>query len=232
MKQLICLILAVLLVLSLTACGAKKDGNAPAQTQNTSEGSAPAAPGGSQESTSAPAEPVEAEKAVDGVLTIRAADAAIVVNGTVVPKPYRLADLEAAGVPVDGSKKEINLSAGDFFVPNLYLDEEKDYLIIPSYYNGSDQSIKAADAGAGEITMSTYSSDPVDQKVSILGIAFGMLKNDVVELLGDPDWEEWDGMGWQVKSPETSEKGSLEIYFTSDVENGKVIQVMLSLVDE
>ena len=51
--------------------------------------------------------------------------------------PYRLGELEAAGVPEDESRKEIELAPGDFFSVNLYLDENEDYVISPAYYNGA-----------------------------------------------------------------------------------------------
>lgn len=44
----------------------------------------------------------------------------IVVNETAVPMPYRLGDLEAAGIPGDESRKEIELAPGDFFTANLF----------------------------------------------------------------------------------------------------------------
>ena len=67
--------------------------------------------------------------------------------------------------------------ASDFFPVNLYLDENEDYVISPAYYNGGDDTINIAYARAEEITMITYSGEPVDQGVSLLGVSFGREKN-------------------------------------------------------
>lgn len=91
----------------------------------------------------------EIKPAENGILTIDLENAAIVVNGTSVPMPYRLGELESAGVPTDESRKEIELAAGDFFSANLFLDENEDYVISPAYYNGGDDTINIADAQAG-----------------------------------------------------------------------------------
>ena len=160
MKRLFALILAAVMVFAFAACGEKTEGN-NVQQQNTASGSA------GSDSTAAPAaenapsaaEPQQADAtggispAKDGTLTISKADVAVVVNGTSVPVPYNLKEMEAAGVPADESRSEIKLGAGDFFSLNLYLDENEDYLLIPAYYNGGDSPISVYEAEAEEVTL-------------------------------------------------------------------------------
>lgn len=160
------------MLLSLAACGG---GDKPAYSKSgTGETTGNAKENGSAQQGA----PAEIKPAEDGVLTISLGNAAIVVNGTTVPMPYRLSELEAAGIPEDEYRKEIELASGDFFSVNLYLDENEDYVVSPAYYNGEDDTINIADVQAEEITMITYSGEPVDQGVSLLGVTFGMAKSD------------------------------------------------------
>ena len=126
----------------------------------------------------------------------------IVKNGTAVPMPYRLGGLKAAGIPGDESRKEIELAPGNFFTANLFLDENEDYLISPAYYNGENDTIKIADAKAEQITMITYSGEPVDQGVSLFGVTFGMTKSAVKAMLGEPMSDNGDYFEWQVSVPD------------------------------
>ena len=133
-----------MMLMSLTACGG---GDKPANSEPTT------IPSGTSDNTTVKgSEPqgasAEIKSVVDGVLTIDIGNAAIVINETAVPMPYRLGELEAAGVPGDESRKEIELAPGDFFTANLFLDENEDYLISPAYYNGENDTIKIADAKA------------------------------------------------------------------------------------
>lgn len=224
MKKLLAIILAGLMVLSLVACGGK---DAP--------------PSGIGESTDNKAEkkdsvtqgaPAEVKPAENGVLTISIGNAAIVVNGTSVPMPYRLGELEAAGVPKDESRKEIELASGDFFSANLFLDENEDYVISPAYYNDGDDTINIADAQAEQITMITYSGEPVDQGVSLLGVPFGMTKSDVLAKLGEPMSDDGDNVQWQVVVSDTDYTGHFTIYFTDDADSAGASQVDLTLIEE
>lgn len=174
----------------------------------------------------------EIKPAENGILTIDLENAAIVVNGTSVPMPYRLGELESAGVPTDESRKEIELAAGDFFSANLFLDENEDYVISPAYYNGGDDTIKITDAQAEEITMITYSGEPADQGVSLLGVTFGMKKSDVRAKLGEPMYDNGDYFEWQVAVSDAGYEGSFSIYFTDDADNAGASQVDLSLIEE
>lgn len=175
---------------------------------------------------------MEIKPAENGTLTIGLGNAVIMVNGTAVPMPYRLAELEAAGVPADESRREIELAPGDFFSVNLYLDENEDYLLSPAYYNEGDDTVNIADAQAEEITMITYSGEPVDQGISLLGVTFGMAKSDVRAMLGEPMYDNGDYFEWQVAVSDAGYEGSFSIYFTDDVDDAGASQIDLSLIEE
>lgn len=236
MKKYIALVLALIMALSLAACGGKADGsNAPQQSSssNSAGNSSTAAP--AENNTPAPSEPIqqsssgEIAPAKDGTLTVSKADIAIVVNGTSVPMPYGLKDLEAAGVPADADRDGIQLNAGDFFSANLYLDENEDYLIIPAYYNGGDSAISIMDTEAEEIMMTTYADEPQDQGVSILGIVFGMPRSEVKSLLGEPSYDNGDYVEWHIEVPDIAYEGTLFMYFTEDSDSAGVSQVDLTV---
>ena len=227
MKKMIAFLLAAVMLLSLTACGG---GDKPANSEpGTSTGETT---DNSTEKDSAPqGAPAEIKPAEDGVLKIGIGNAAIVVNGTAVAMPYRLGELEAAGVPEDESRKEIKLAPGDFFSVNLYLDENEDSVISPAYYNGGDDTINIADAQAEEITMITYSGEPVDQGVSLLGVTFGMAKSDVRAMLGEPMYDNGDYFEWQVAVSDAGYEGSFSIYFNDDADDAGASQIDLTLIE-
>ena len=236
MKKYIVLILAAVMVLSLAACGGKTGGGStPQQEQgsNTAEDDSASAPAENDApAPQAPAQPSASDRiapAEDGTLTLSRADIAVVVNGTTVPMPYKLRELEAAGVPSDASRSDIELSAGDFFSANLYLDDNEDYLLIPAYYNDGDSSVGIAEAEAEEIMMTTYSDEPEDQGVSILGVFFGMPRSEVKDLLGGPSYDEGDYLEWHIEVPDISYEGTLSMYFTEDADSAGVSQVDLSV---
>lgn len=239
MKKFITFLLAAVMLLSLTACGGGKDNTPPDNTDKPANSGTSTTPSGTGETTDDAAEkapapqgaPAEIKPAEDGILTIGLGNAVIVVNGTAVPMPYRLGDLEAAGVPEDESRKEIELAPGDFFSVNLYLDENEDYVISPAYYNGGDDTINIADAQAEEITMITYSGEPVDQGVSLLGVTFGMAKSDVRAMLGEPMYDNGDYFEWQVAVSDAGYEGSFSIYFTDDADDAGASQIDLTLIE-
>ena len=167
--------------------------------------------------------------AVNGTLNIGGNDIAIVINGTSVPMPYSLKALEAAGVPADESRSDIMLGAEDFFSANLYLDENEDYLLIPAYYNYEDFAISITEANAEEITMTTYSDDPVDQGVSIFGVTFGMPRSEVKAMLGEPDYDSGTYFEWHVEAADIAYEGTLYMYFTEDADDAGVTHVDLSV---
>ncbi len=227
MKKITVFLLAAVMLLALAACGGGND-QATSGTNGTTvpEGEAPgngAAPQGA---------PAEIKPAEDGTLTIGIGNAVIVVNETAVPMPYRLGELEAAGVPEDEFRNEIELAPGDFFSVNLFLDENEDYLISPAYYNGGDDTINIADAQAEEITMITYSGEPVDQGVSLLGVTFGMARSDVRAMLGEPMYDNGDYFEWQVAVSDAGYEGSFSIYFTDDADDAGASQIDLTLIEE
>lgn len=221
MKKMIAFLLAAVMLLSLAACGG---GDKPA---NSESGTTPSGTG----ETTGNATGAEIKPAESGVLTISLGNATIVVNGTAVPMPYRLGELEAAGVPEDESRKVIELAPGDFFSANLYLDENEDYVISPAYYNGGDDTINIADAQAEEITMITYSGEPVDQGVSLLGVTFGMAKSDVRAMLGEPMYDNGDYFEWQIAVSDAGYEGSFSIYFTDDADDAGASQIDLTLIE-
>lgn len=228
MKKMIAFLLAAVMLLSLTACGGE---DKPANSEpGTSTGET--TDNSTEKDSASQGEPAEIKPAEDGVLKIGIGDAAIVVNGTAVAMPYRLGELEAAGVPGDESRKEIELAPGDFFSANLYLDENEDYVISPAYYNGGDDTIKITDAQAEEITMFTYSGEPADQGVSILGVTFGMKKSDVRVMLGEPMYDNGNSFEWEVTVSDAGYKGSFTIYFTEDTDTAGASQIDLSLIEE
>ena len=221
MKKMIAFLLAAVMLLSLAACGG---GDKPA---NSESGTTPSGTG----ETTGNATEAEIKPAESGVLTISLGNATIVVNGTAVPMPYRLGELEAAGVPEDESRKVIELAPGDFFSANLYLDENEDYVISPAYYNGGDDTINLADVQAEEITMITYSGEPVDQGVSLLGVTFGMAKSDVRAMLGEPMYDNGDYFEWQIAVSDAGYEGSFSIYFTDDADDAGASQIDLTLIE-
>ena len=221
MKKIMAFLLAAVMLLSLAACGG---GDKPA---NSESGTTPSGTG----ETTGNATEAEIKPAESGVLTISLGNATIVVNGTAVPMPYRLGELEAAGVPEDESRKVIELAPGDFFSANLYLDENEDYVISPAYYNGGDDTINIADAQAEEITMITYSGEPVDQGVSLLGVTFGMAKSDVRAMLGEPMYDNGDYFEWQIAVSDAGYEGSFSIYFTDDADDAGASQIDLTLIE-
>ncbi len=232
MKKSIALILAAALMLALAACGGKTDpGAAPQQdAPAASEAAENAAP--AETEAAAPAEqaaPGKLSPATDGTLTVKAADIAVVINGTAVPMPYKLKDLEAAGVPADESRDAIELAAGDFFSASLYLDENEDYLLIPAYYNGGDSSVSITEAEAEEITMTTYADAPADQGVSVFGVAFGTARSEVFAALGTPSYSDGDYCEWHVEIPDIAYEGTLSMYFTEDADSAGVSQLDLTV---
>ena len=243
MKKVFAMILAVVMVLSLAACGgeASKPTDAPTAAPTAKPTDAPtaaptdaptAAP--TEEPTAAPTEPqnddpASVEKAVDGMLTLSTANLAIVINGNTVSMPYRLSDIMDAGITVEDFIQEMELAAGDFFNPNIFVDEDWNYGISPSYYNESDDTISITNAQAQEISMFTYEETPEDQNLSILGVKFGMTKADVINLLGEPMWSDDDYCEWQVSVSDAELEGNFTIYFVNDADDAGISTVSLSV---
>lgn len=230
MKKLLCIILAMVMLLSLAACGSddkKTDSPAgkttPAGTtptgDKTDEGNGQ--PGGSN--------PGSVEKAVDGTLKLSTANLAIDINGTAVAMPYAMTDIIAAGVSVEEYIQQIELGAGDYFTPNLFIDEDWNYGISPNYYNGSDKTVSITEAKAESIGMFTYEEAPKDQNISILGIKFGMTKAEVTSLLGEPMWNEADEFQWLVSVSNGNLEGNFIVTFASEAEDATVSEVNLSV---
>ena len=151
--------------------------------------------------------------AVNGVITVSSADFAIVINGTTVSKPYRYADLVAAGVPADENVAGTQVSANGTYGVNLYLDEAQDYWISPNYYNYSASPISVADADADSISLCSYPETPVDQGVSIWGVKLGMTKDEVSAMFGAPSEEEGGDYRWEISVSDTGGTGSFMVWF-------------------
>ena len=230
MKKWIALVLAAAMLLALSACGGTAEADTASAPETASEEAASVA-----EESSAPEGGASAAQEIaaaeNGTLRFASANAAIVVKDTAVPMPYRFSELVSAGVPADDSIPEISLGAGDFFSPKLFLDENEDYVIIPAYYNGTDNALTVAEAEAGEITMATYASEPQDQDVSLLGVKFGMTRSEVTALLGEAAYEEDDALQWTVELTDGSQTGSFSVLFTSGADDAVVMQAVLSLAE-
>ncbi len=232
MKKVFALILAAVMLLSLAACGAdEKKADSPAGQTTPSNTTLSGTGDKTDEGNDQPggAAPSSVEKAVDGTLNLSTANLAIDINGTVVAMPYLLTDIIGAGVSVDEYIQQIELSAGDFFTPNLFVDEDWNYGISPNYYNGSDKTVSITEAKAEAIGMFTYESAPKDQNISILGIKFGMTKAEVISLLGEPMWDEGTYFEWLVSVSNGKLEGNFTVTFASDAEDATVSEVNLSV---
>jgi len=211
-------------LLLLPACGGggSDDGaQAPAVEENGGESAGAA---GDEVS-------VEFAPAADGVLTLKMANAGIIINGTGVAMPYTFDKLEAAGIQNAEDLRSIEMGAGDFYSVNMFLDENEDYLVLPYFYNDSEEALPITEVTAEEIGMATYAEEPVDQNVSILGVKFGMTKAEVTELLGAPSWEDGDYWEYQVVMEDSNYEGHFTMYFTSDADDAVVSQADLDIVD-
>ena len=217
--------IALVMVLSLAACGGKTDPVKPAPDDS----------GTTSETTPETPEPQnggsgEVAPAVDGTITLSKADIAVVVNGTVVPMPYTLKALEEAGVPVDESYYDIELGSGDMYSLNLYLDENEDYLVVPIFDNKGDSAITIAEAEATSISVSSYLNEPEDIGLSILGISLGMQKGEVTARFGEPSYDDGTYSEWQVEVPDIDYEGHISMYFSADGDDAVVNDITLSVV--
>lgn len=236
MKKFLTIILAAVMLLSLTACGGDKSANPGTGESTSSQGSEaeiiPESQDSETETTPASQETSdEIKPAQNGELTLSCGDIAVVVNGKTVPMPYNLVELENAGVPVSELFREDQLASGDSFSLNLYLDENDDYLLIPDYYNGGDDTVALTEAEAKTITMVSYANEPVDQGVSLLGVTFGMAKSDVKALLGEPMSDAGDYCEWQIVVTDADYVGNFSIYFTGDADNAGACEIRLDFME-
>lgn len=246
MKKAMTLIVTTILGLTLAGCGgsgpaassaAKSSAVSSAASQVQTAASSAAQAAASSAATSQAAASSSAasatsgiDKAKEGILTISTGDIAIDIKGKKVAMPYRLSELEAAGVPKDDSRKSIKLGAGDFFSANLFLDSKEEYLLIPAYFNGSGSAITLPDAEAKEIKMTTYSKEPKDQGVSLLGASFGMTRSQLKALLGDPKSSEGDMDEWIIKiSDNKILTGTYTVYYNKTGDDGLVTDVTLQI---
>lgn len=230
MKKIAVFLLTVMLLLSLTACGG---GDKPADDNPPADASSSGAEAGDKEQTGSPdaGAASSVEKASEGTLELSTANLAIVINGKAVAIPYALNEIFDAGVPVNEAVQEIELGAGEFFSPNIFIDEAENYVICPAYYNESDSAIPITEAQAEEITMYTYAETPEDQNISILGIDFGMSKAEVKDILGEPMWDEGDIYEWLVTVSDDALEGNFRISFMSDSDDAGISMIDLSVYE-
>jgi len=80
--------------------------------------------------------------------------------------------------------------------------------------------------------MISYSGEPVDQGVSLLGVTFGMTKSDVRAMLGEPMYDNGDYFEWEVIVSDADYTGNFSIYFTDDADNAGASQIDLTLIEE
>ena len=224
-KKFLTIILAALMLLSLVACGGDKSANSETGETNLSQGSETGETSISQETS------YEIIPGIDGEITLSRGNIAVVVNGKTVLMPYNLVELEAAGVPVSEIFREDELASGDSFSLNLYLDENEDYLLIPDYYNGGEDTVALTDAEAKTITMVSYASEPVDQGVSLLGVTFGMAKSDVKAMLGEPMSDDGEYCEWQISVTDADYVGNFSIYFTGDADDAGACEIRLDFME-
>lgn len=203
----------------------------------------PACGGGSDEGTSAPAveeshvseetfayeeeemdEKIETEVTTEGL--------AVVIDDTVVPAPYYLEDLAAAGAPVPKDIMDGYISPDGYSVAELYLDEEEKVVISPEYYNSSDETIPITEAEALKIHMASSEAELKDRGVSIFGVKFGMTRDEVRELLGKPMWV-FDGVQyyWALAVSDTGQEGELSVYFDDESKDSRVFMVSLEIYE-
>ena len=126
-------------LLLLPACGGGSDDGAQAPAVEESSGAGTAA--GEEVST-------DFAPAVDGVLTLKMANAGIIINGTGVAMPYTFAELEAAGIRNADDLRSIEMGAGDFYSVNMFLDENEDYLVLPYFYNDGEEAVPITEVDA------------------------------------------------------------------------------------
>ncbi len=219
MKKLLLMMAVTVVGLSLVACGEKTNVENNVQQEVTSN----------TESTNNTINETQTTSSSAGTLKLSKSDIAVVVNGTKVPMPYKLKDLESAGVPKDDTRDEKELAAGDFFSANIFLDENEDYVLIPAYYNNSDSAVSITEAEAEEITMTTYADEPADQGVSILGVSFGMTRSELFKLLGNPVSNDGSYFEWHIELSDMNYEGTLSIYVTGDSDDAGVSQVNLNV---
>lgn len=224
MKKMMRTVLAATMafaLLLLPACGGSDDGaQAPAVEDESSVGTA----AGEEVST-------DFAPAVDGVLTLKMANAGIIINGTGVAMPYTFAELEAAGIQNADDLRSIEMGAGDFYSVNMFLDENEDYLVLPYFYNDGEEAAPITEVDAEEIGMATYAEEPVDQNVSLLGVKFGMTKAEVTDLVGAPSYDGGDYWEWQVAMEDSNYEGHFTIYFNTDADDAVVSQADLDITD-
>ena len=232
MKKTMTLIVTTILGLSLVGCGGSGPAASSAAKSSAVSSAASQAQTAASSSVSSSAASATSgiDKAKEGILTISTGDIAIDIKGKKVAMPYRLSELEAAGLPKDDSRKSIKLGAGDFFSANLFLDPKEEYLLIPAYFNGSGSAITLPDAEAKEIKMTTYSKEPKDQGVSLLGASFGMARSQLKGLLGDPKSSEGDKDEWIIKiSDNKILTGTYTVYYNKTGDDGLVADVTLQI---
>ena len=225
MKKLLTIVLVSVMMFSLTACGDDKVEKSVADEVISSQSSQAEETSALQEASG------EIVSAQDGEFVLSSKDIAVVVNGTAVPMPYNLVELEAAGVPVNADFREDELTSGSSFGLNLYLDENDDYILIPDYYNGGENTVILTEAEAKTITMVSYAEKPVDQGVSLLRVTFGMTKSDVRAMLGEPMYDNGDYFEWQVAVSDAGYEGSFFIYFTDDADDAGASQIDLTRIE-
>lgn len=244
MKKLLSIILAGLLVFLLTACGGETsesadspadssadsttDSPADSTTDSHADSTADSSADSSTEVSGNP-DPSYVEKAVDGTLNLSTANLAIVINDKTVAMPYQLNEIINAGISVEDFVKEIELGAGDYFTPNIFIDEDEDYGIGPNYYNESDETVSITEAKAQSIGIFTYEDTPEDRNVSILGIKFGMTKAEVLNIFGDPMWDDENEFQWLISVSDGNLEGNFTVSFVSDAEDATVSAVYLSV---
>ena len=213
-------------LLGLSACGS--DSDSTTQTPTTTERE-------QETETEIVLEPndigSDVAKASEGVLELKMSDVKIIMNGKSIARPFAFGEIVAAGIQNADTLSEIELFPDEFYSAYAFLDEMEDYVVIPSYYNGTEEALPIAEAEADGIGMVSYAEYPEDQNVSILGVKFGMTKAEVIDILGEPSWKDGTYYEWIVAMDDSDYEGYFTIYFNSDADDAVVSQADLDITD-
>lgn len=228
MKKFLALCLALCMAFVLVGCGGSGDtSKTPVNDDVQEENGGQSNEAGNE--TNNDDVKLEIEQLGGGDLKVTEDDMAFTYNGKSVAYPYDVAGMEAAGLPIDASSKEIKLASGDYFVLNVYLDENEDYILNPDLYNESEEEASIMDAKATSIRYTTYLSEPVDQGITMMGVKLGMTRAEVRALLGDPKFDEGTEYQYGLKTDDVWTEGSLNVSFVSDADDALVYDIYLGL---
>lgn len=228
MKKLFTLFLTLCMAIVLVGCGGKGDDNNKPTNDNQQEQGGEQA---NQNDETNNETKLDIKQLGNGELEVSEEDMTITYKGKEIAYPYNVAGIEAAGITIDSSSKDIKLGAGDYFVLNVYLDENEDYVLNPDLYNEAEEEVSIMDAKATSIRYTTYKSDPVDQGITMMGVKLGMTRAEVKALLGDPKEDYGNEYQYTLKTDSEWVEGNLNVVFVSDADDALVFDIYLGLYE-